>query len=82
MKIQSLGLNLLTRRKGHHHVVDNVVMFAKGMVTWALDPLQGLVWTNHWVVGHVVHFCIDIFFLIATSENVCDITLLVFACIF
>jgi hypothetical protein len=80
VKIQSLGLDLLTGRKRDHHVVDDVVVLGKGMVARAQDPL---VWTDHGIVGHVVHFCIDIFFLIATSENVIfNITLLVFACIF
>ena len=79
MEIQSLGLDLFTGRKGDHHVVDDIMVLRKRAVPRAEDPL---VRTHHRIVGHIVHLCIDIFFLIATSENGCNITLLVFACIF
>ena len=67
MEIQSLGLDLLPGRKADHHVVDDVVVLGQGIVARAEDTLMG---TDNWVVGHVVHLCIDIFLLIATSENI------------
>ena len=66
MKIQSLGLNLLPRRKADHHIVDDVVVLGQRVVAWAEYTLVG---TDNWVVGHVIHLCIDILFLIATSEK-------------
>ena len=53
VKIQSVGLYLFTRRKGNHRVVNDVVVFAEGVVT---RTLNSLIRTHDWVVGHVVHF--------------------------
>ena len=66
MEVKSLGLYLFSWRKGHHHVVNDIVMLAEGIVRGTLDALMG---SDHRIISHIVYFCIDVLLLIATSEK-------------
>ena len=69
MEIKSFWINLFCMWKGHHHVINDVVLLGQGGSFPAHWKRHCLLGTDNWIVGHIIDFCIDIFLLISTPKT-------------